>query len=709
MMMPDQEDELQSKVLQALKLCQDINSFDWRGNYLLSSALEEDDSGEEKIFIDYICEHDHCEVLKYLMEDPEHNNLLFKKRSNAFSRQFPTAELIRALKTRELGTQHIKILELLSKMPAETKINLLLNALRDHSLILNNKDIEIFNYTYKDLLNILRSLSEDHYIYAAINEAKQVYVETFKNVIAQSDLLKIDKYIKENISGLDSAEGEEIFSQALAVKPKNRHDLVIIAFLMIKHPYGYKHKKQEFRDSLNEEEIATVLDLMLELNGNKQMIPRYLDFKTTKEGASGDITKLYLELYANPFSVSGEIGIKYFRPLMEIVAMNEVNLVCDLQSIERIAPDGKQNEKGLADIKKNTIYFSIFSDQEDTKGTVIHEFCHMVSFILYKNHAIPFKSNDEANKHKHIEALSKLQKKIHGNESINEILKLVIDSYETENQRLAELIVRVPHIVAKYGQEGITILTQELPEVLDLYDVFLEDCQHYLEHNAQKKLDLLLKFNNLQGGQSVAKLVLDGQLLLEDKQFARAELKFQEAIQSASNEDLELIPYIREQQVICKGMIVVMSNSIEDESNFSGDKASKFLTHFSDALSSYDSEEIENAKASINMALKFIESFTEHKLLAKFLILKATIFDDVDSIIDLYRIKSLNCEESDKIQAINLAHNITCEKFALSEWVPKGSEPTKDLIFNGQRQPRSPTGEDGAGSGGLKKPGRSPC
>lgn len=113
-------------------------------------------------------------------------------------------------------------------------------------------------------------------------------------------------------------------------------------------------------------------------------------------------------------------------------------------------------------------------------GVIAHEICHFVMFHVYQNEAKPYKKRDLKHMRKFQDVLEKC--KIYQDEE--EIVDLVYECY-LESQQHAELIVRVPHMIAHYHKNRTKLdeNREKFPEAFDYYD---EICMSDMEEKLRK-------------------------------------------------------------------------------------------------------------------------------------------------------------------------------------------------------------------------------
>lgn len=112
-----------------------------------------------------------------------------------------------------------------------------------------------------------------------------------------------------------------------------------------------------------------------------------------------------------------------------------------------------------------------------------HELTHFLAFEIFKNEYNPYGKGDVKNKERFEEIANKLKK---NKNKLDNILKYAFSQlYEEAKQVHAELIVRVPEMLARYANaypNGMTILKQQAPELLTYYEeVFLHAVNKHID------------------------------------------------------------------------------------------------------------------------------------------------------------------------------------------------------------------------------------
>jgi len=106
--------------------------------------------------------------------------------------------------------------------------------------------------------------------------------------------------------------------------------------------------------------------------------------------------------------------------------------------------------------------------EESTKNQAIaivaHELCHFAVDLTYNNNANPYRSNDNQT----VQEFEKINEKCQKFSHKEQVVKYVYDLYPT-NMHHAELIVRVPHLIALYWDQP-----EKLEEIAKIYSELFE-------------------------------------------------------------------------------------------------------------------------------------------------------------------------------------------------------------------------------------------
>ncbi|CAM4406230.1 MAG: hypothetical protein LEGION0403_FIIPPAGN_00899 [Legionella sp.] len=181
------------------------------------------------------------------------------------------------------------------------------------------------------------------------------------------------------------------------------------------------------------------------------------------------------------------INIPGIAPLLSVIEhyKGTIDIIFDFNQVNTMDLDvtSHKSTEGRCRYDEGRIFIAAKLDHQELLGNVAHEITHLAIQILYNNDCKPYAKDTCGDEYKKIiETYSKLNV-----DSINKIIKLAFTAYHEKDWE-AELIVRIPHILARYGREaGMTILQNQVPDLLKYYNEVLIPELH----------DFIKKYNNL--------------------------------------------------------------------------------------------------------------------------------------------------------------------------------------------------------------------
>lgn len=163
----------------------------------------------------------------------------------------------------------------------------------------------------------------------------------------------------------------------------------------------------------------------------------------------------------------------FIQIILKIVAASKkLKILFDFKSgfVDVVDPTAGSDHKGMF-YTKGLIYVGGWyllgqSTEHETFGTLAHELCHYAMKLVYGNLAKPYKQNDMESRRKY----EKVFKKCQENRAKEPIINLVF-TYPAREQH-AELIVRVPHLMALYhnNPEKIQKARENFSELFDYFE-----------------------------------------------------------------------------------------------------------------------------------------------------------------------------------------------------------------------------------------------
>jgi hypothetical protein len=239
-----------------------------------------------------------------------------------------------------------------------------------------------------------------------------------------------------------------------------------------------------------------------------------------------EIRDLYGFLFASQFNLSLSSKNKttmkpvdketfaMILPILKIVAANpNIQITLDLlhRTIGNVFKNQKLSSAGGIAIADRQIYVGA-EYQKQVLGTLVHEMCHCVCTIVFRNKSLPYGKVDSDEKLEECNEILKLCTPPSDQElssAYNTIFKLcethyeklpplfndifIAKAYSEEYQKMAELIVRIPQFFVIHGYQKAKSKFDQFPE--DLGERFIEFYSNYfvprLEQyikDAEKKL-----------------------------------------------------------------------------------------------------------------------------------------------------------------------------------------------------------------------------
>lgn len=180
--------------------------------------------------------------------------------------------------------------------------------------------------------------------------------------------------------------------------------------------------------------------------------------------------------------------IFWIRPLLKLAAMiSTLSIVFDFghDTVEHMDPTKNDAIRGTTYSIQGYIFIGAkkllnISERCEALGTLVHELCHFVMQIVYGNDCKPYKIDDVENHQKFIEILNDCA----GNCELEEIIFYAFDCNESIQH--AELIVRVPHLLAIYKES--------LEKIQGVREIFLKLFKFFEEKvlvDIEKKIEEL--------------------------------------------------------------------------------------------------------------------------------------------------------------------------------------------------------------------------
>ncbi|XP_064464608.1 uncharacterized protein LOC135375904 isoform X2 [Ornithodoros turicata] len=194
-------------------------------------------------------------------------------------------------------------------------------------------------------------------------------------------------------------------------------------------------------------------------------------------GFQGILNDMYRSLDSNDL----------LKPVLKVASMApHLNILFDFQREHtQCMVGGCRTNLGMTEPEKESVFIGAKGlDGEPTdatkrrtkevEGTLIHELCHLALNLVYGNGAKPYLCTDGNRRQHYASILEDASDRQHG---LHEIIRWAFQ----ENGE-AELIVRIPHILALCPTEGNTILEEQVPRLFQFFKQHIvEDMTRYIQ------------------------------------------------------------------------------------------------------------------------------------------------------------------------------------------------------------------------------------
>lgn len=194
---------------------------------------------------------------------------------------------------------------------------------------------------------------------------------------------------------------------------------------------------------------------------------------TLSHESSATSRREYLELIENAFEDLNESI--WIEPILKVVSTDsKLKIVFDFDrdSVELMDPTKNRNVCGTTYSEDGYIYIGarglkLTRQRSEALAVLIHEMCHYSMRLLYNNNCKPYKKDDVLKEQEFNTILNQCEAKKDTENVIND----VFDCYPEEKQH-AELIVRVPHLLALYNDDTGKFLevSEEFEDLFDFYE-----------------------------------------------------------------------------------------------------------------------------------------------------------------------------------------------------------------------------------------------
>ncbi|XP_064463619.1 uncharacterized protein LOC135374606 isoform X2 [Ornithodoros turicata] len=146
------------------------------------------------------------------------------------------------------------------------------------------------------------------------------------------------------------------------------------------------------------------------------------------------------------------------------------------ESVQRTTGCWDRHNLGLTFYNEQRVFVGASTEEAVTRGTLIHELCHMALCLVYHNDGKPYVCGDMEREQQYGAILNDIKRR-------KKELNLLIQQAVSRNEE-QELIVRIPHILAQYGcDDGNRVLEREVPELRKFFEEHvIPDMREYIQN-----------------------------------------------------------------------------------------------------------------------------------------------------------------------------------------------------------------------------------
>ncbi|XP_064463361.1 uncharacterized protein LOC135374309 [Ornithodoros turicata] len=154
----------------------------------------------------------------------------------------------------------------------------------------------------------------------------------------------------------------------------------------------------------------------------------------------------------------------------------EVRFDFKSESVQRTTGCWDRHNLGLTFYNEQRVFVGASTEEAVTRGTLIHELCHMALCLVYHNDGKPYVSGDMEKEQQYGAIVNDIKRR-------KKELNLLIQQAVSRNEE-QELIVRIPHILAQYGcDDGNRVLEREVPELRNFFEEHvIPDMREYIQN-----------------------------------------------------------------------------------------------------------------------------------------------------------------------------------------------------------------------------------
>ncbi|XP_076377912.1 uncharacterized protein LOC143259463 [Megalopta genalis] len=363
-------------------------------------------------------------------------------------------------------------------------------------------DLAWENHQFDIVLALLKADSDfpNHFDLTVLNEGN--VQKEFKEFVGKRNSLH--EQIKENhledikvytdtISESKLCLNSESQSAMFTAIEKKRFE--IFAFLK---SAGFMFKNEDEKECINKLSQGEKDTLKTEMISKFPQIDQgHILYLTSKSRSEKPVDKELIEKLYRSLDAIPEVSI--ILKVIQYIDCLDIIFDFDNDNISNINPTASESTKGTTDYKDGRIYLAAKIEENKLLGTLAQELTHLAIYILYKNDCNPYDNNLENCEKRAFETITAnikdytkdIVKEMHSNTEDSPLITLARAFTYPEDEQQSELIVSIPHILARYHDEGRRWLLNTNKEIKSLFEYYTDQakggiayrCKEFIENS----------------------------------------------------------------------------------------------------------------------------------------------------------------------------------------------------------------------------------
>lgn len=183
-------------------------------------------------------------------------------------------------------------------------------------------------------------------------------------------------------------------------------------------------------------------------------------------------------------------NIDRINKIMNIASQADIKIIFDFMSRRIMLMSAKENSLGY--YFNRHVYVSKTSNTNQALSTFIHELTHCKDSLIYENKELPYVDGDEAMKDICSDLISTIDKIDQENPRKTDIIiSRIFKCYEHEEERIVELVARIPEIICHHADNP-----ERLRELKLLFQKAFDFMRYYVFPDLEVNIYRMIKVNN---------------------------------------------------------------------------------------------------------------------------------------------------------------------------------------------------------------------